>query len=315
MPEHQLVVSAHPHVHSKRTLQDLMRDMTLALLPAALFGVYIFGLDALRVILLAVGSALIWEAGLHALTKKPLSIQDGTAVFSALLLALLLPATLPWWIVLVGTLLMIILGKEVFGGYGSAPFNGVLIAWIVLHMSYPDFMFDWGPAANDPAAAAAPIEVFKNQGPIRAKELYSFGHLLLGPTTGSIGQSSMLMLLIGGLYLILRRVIDWRIPLSYLAGVFVFSGLIWVISPGSHADPIFHLLAGGSMIAAFFLATDMPSTPVTREGMIIFGLAAGILTVVIRIWGAWTFGALYAVLIMSMATPFLDKLAPQVYGR
>jgi len=315
MPEHHFVVSAHPHVHSGRTLQHLMLDTIVALIPATLFGLHIFGLEALRIMVLAVGSALVWETAFAMVTRKPLSIRDGTGVAGALLLAMLLPATLPWWIVLIGTLLMIVLGKEVFGGYGSAPFNGVLIAWVVLHISYPDFMYDWGLAANDPAAAAAPMEVFKHQGPARVKELYSLGHLLVGPTTGSIGQSSMLMLCIGGLYLFVRRVIDWRIPFCFLAGVFAFSALIWAINPAAHASPVFHLLAGGSIIAAFFLATDMPSTPVTRKGMIIFGLGAGVLTVIIRIWGAWAFGAFFALLIMSMATPFLDKLAPQAYGR
>lgn len=315
MPEHNLIVSPHPHVHSGRTLKHLMRDTIVALLPALAFGVYLFGLDALRVVLLAVASALAWETAIALCTQKPLTIRDGTAVVSSLLLALLLPATTPWWMICVGTLLLIVLGKEVFGGYGSAPFNGVLIAWIVLHMSYPDFLFDWGLTGSDPAIMAAPIEVFKQQGPAQVKEIYTVSHLLLGPTVGSIGQGSVLMLLIGGLYLIVRRVIDWRIPVSFLAGVFLCAGGMWIISPGAHAGPLFHLLAGGSIIAAFFVATDMPSSPVTKEGMIMFGLAAGLLTVIIRVFGAWTFGALYAVLIMSMATPFLDKLAPQVYGR
>lgn len=315
MSEFHLVVSPHPHVHSGHILQNMMRDVILALLPAVLYGLYLFGFNAAAIILLAVLSAVGWEALSNVLTKRPWTITDGTAVASGLILALLLPATTPWWMVLIGTLLMIVLGKEVFGGYATAPFNGVLIAWIILHMSYPDFMLDWGFAGSDPVSTAAPIEVFKNQGPAYVKEAYTLGHLLLGPTIGGIGLGSMVMVIIGGIYLLFRKTVDWRIPLAYLAGVFVFSGLFWIFSPASYADPLFHCLAGGSVIAAFFLATDMPSTPVTKEGMIIFGLAAGILTVIIRIWGAWTFGAFYAVLIMSMATPFLDKLAPDVYGR
>lgn len=310
-----LVVSPHPHIHSGNTVQKIMIDFMLALFPAVLFGLYLFGFDALRVILISVGSAIGWQALSRKVINKPFEIHDLTAAASGLILAMLLPATTPWWLILIGTLIMIVLGSEVFGGYGSNPFNSVLVAWIILKMSYPDFMIDWGLSSQEAGVLAAPMEIFKNQGPSFLGQTYGFGDLFLGTTAGPIGHVSVLMLLIGGLYLLARKTVNWRIPISYLAGVFLFSGLFWIFSPGSFADPLFHLLAGGTFLAAFFLATDMPSSPVTPEGMIIFGFAAGCLTAIIRMWGAWTFGAFYAVLIMSMATPFLDKIAPEVYGR
>jgi len=210
---------------------------------------------------------------------------------------------------------MILLGKEIFGGYGSNPFNCVLIAWVALQLSYPDYMSQWIIPLADPATTSTPMEVFTSQGPAYVREYFSYLDLFLGRTAGFSGQVSALMLLIGGGYLLWRKTINWRIPISYLAGVFLFAGVFWLLGTGGYGDPIFHLLAGGTMISAFFLATDLPSTPTTPQGMILFGLGAGILTVTIRTWGAWTFGAFYAVLIFNMFTPFLDKIAPEVYGR
>ncbi|HMB30586.1 MAG TPA: RnfABCDGE type electron transport complex subunit D [Desulfohalobiaceae bacterium] len=312
----KLVVSPNPHVHSGNIVSGIMRDFIIALIPATLFALFTFGLHALQVVLISVVSAVVWEGLCQKLTKRPLTIFDLSGVCSGLILALLLPPTAPWWLILVGTLIMIILGKEVFGGFGSNPFNGVLIAWVVLQMSFPDYMSNWIIPAIDPATSLAPMEVLKDQGPSFVNQYFTYGQLFIGQTGGYLGQTSVLMLLIGGLYLLARRVINWRIPVCYLLGVFIFSGLFWVFSTsGYYADPVFHIFAGGTFLAAFFLATDMPSSPVTPQGMILFGLCAGILTVIIRTWGAWTFGAYYAVFILSMATPFLDKIAPEVYGR
>ncbi|MCF8105064.1 MAG: RnfABCDGE type electron transport complex subunit D [Desulfohalobiaceae bacterium] len=312
----RLVVSPHPHIHSGRTLPQMMQMVMLALIPAIIFSVYLFGFDALRVIIIAMGSAVGWEALIRKITNRPLQINDLTALSSGLILAMLLPPTIPWWMILIGTLVMILLGKEVFGCFGTNPFNGVLIAWVVLKMSYPDFMLDWLPVAMNPEITATPMEIFKNQGPSFTNQYFSLADLFFGTTTGPLGQGSAFCLLLGGGYLLYKKVINWRIPVSYLAAVFAFSGFFWALQIGSgNADPFFHVLAGGSMIAAFFLATDPPSSPTTPDGMILFGILAGILTVIIRMWGVWTFGAFYAVLITSMFTPFLDKIAPVVYGR
>ncbi|MCF8085659.1 MAG: RnfABCDGE type electron transport complex subunit D [Desulfohalobiaceae bacterium] len=315
MSELKLTVTPSPHVHSGNSLTAMMRDFTIALLPATIFGIYFFGADVVRGVLIAVVSALVWEGLSQWLSGRKLELGNLHAVFSGLLLALILPPGLPWWTILVGTLLMVLLGKEVFGGYGSNPFNSVLVAWVALQLSYPDYMAQWILPLADPATTSAPMEVFTSQGPAFVREYFSYTDLFLGRTAGFTGQVSALMLLIGGAYLLWRKTINWRIPVSYLAGVFLFSGVFWLLGTGAYADPLFHILAGGTMISAFFLATDLPSTPTTPQGMILFGLGAGILTVIIRTWGAWTFGAFYAVLIFNMFTPFLDKIAPEVYGR
>jgi len=311
----KLVVSPNPHIHSGNLVSKIMLDFLVALIPAAAFGVYIFGFGALRVMLIAIISSVAWEALIQKISKRPLTVSDLSAVVSGLILALVMPPTAPWWLILVATLIMIVLGREVYGGFGNNPFNPVLVTWVVLQMSFPDYMSQWIVPGINPITEAAPMEVLKQQGPSFAKEYFTLSQLLLGKTAGFTGQVSALMLLIGGAYLLWRKAVNWRIPICYLAGVFLFSGLFWVFSPSSFADPVFHLLAGGTIIAAFFLATDLPSSPVTPEGMIYFGLGAGVLTAIIRMWGAWPFGAFYAVFIMSLATPFLDKTAPEVYGR
>lgn len=310
-----LVVSPSPHLHIGHRVSRIMLDFMLALIPAVLFAIYFFGPQVVYIIAIAIISAMAWEGILQTCTKRPLAINDLSAASSALILAMLLPPTAPWWLIIVGTLIMIVLGKEIFGGLGSTPFNSVLLSWVVLKISFPDHMQDWMVAALDPAKLLAPLQVFKDQGPAFVREYYTYGDLFLGHVPGFLGQVSSLMLLLGGVYLLARKTINWRLPIPYLAGVFLFSALFWAINPNAYADPIFHLLAGGTFLAAFFLVTDMPSTPVSPQGMIIFGLAAGILTVIIRTWGAWPFGAYYAVFIMNLATPFLDKLSPEVFGR
>ncbi|MFP4392916.1 MAG: RnfABCDGE type electron transport complex subunit D [Desulfohalobiaceae bacterium] len=310
-----LVVSPSPHVHAGNKVSRIMLEFMLALIPAILYAIYFFGPQVIYILAIAIISAIAWEALLQTAIGRSLTINDLSAASSGLILAMLLPPTVPWWLIVVGTLVMIVLGKEVFGGMGSTPFNAVLLAWVVLKISFPDYMQDWILPTPDPGTSLAPLQVFKDQGPAFVREYYSFADLFFGRTPGHLGQVSVLMLLIGGIYLLSRKVISWRLPISYLAGVFLFSGLFWAINPAMYADPIFHLLAGGTFLAAFFLVTDMPSTPVSPQGMITFGLAAGILTVIIRTWGEWPFGAFYAVFIMNLATPFLDKITPEVFGR
>jgi electron transport complex protein RnfD len=292
-----------------------MLEFMIALIPAVLYAIYFFGPQVVYVLAIAIISAIAWEGLLQKATGQSLSINDLSAASSGLILAMLLPPAAPWWLILVGTLVMVVLGKQVFGGLGSTPFNAVLLAWVVLKISFPDYMQDWLLPAFEPGTALAPMQVFKDQGPAFVREYYSYADLFLGRTPGYLGQVSVLMLLLGGVYLLARRVISWRLPIPYLVGVFLFSALFWGINPTAYADPAFHLLAGGTFLAAFFLATDMPSTPVSPLGMIFFGLAAGVLTVIIRTWGEWPFGAFYAVFIMNLATPFLDKITPEVFGR
>ncbi len=309
-----LTVSPAPHIHSRKTLTNLMLDFIIALLPAFAYGIYVFGVSTVKVVLIAIVSSVIWEVLFQKATGRDLTYKDLSSFASGFIFAMLLPPSAPWWMILLGTLLMIGLGREVYGGYGTNPFNGVLIAWVILRLSFPSYMFDWiVPVGCN--VKLSPMQILKTQGPGFVYDYYSLRDLLIGKKVGFIGCVSPLMVLLGGIYLLIRKTINWRIPISFLFGVTIFSFLCWFISAGKYIDPLFHLLAGGTMLGAFFLATDYPSTPVTRQGMLIFGFAAGVLSVIIRTWGHWTFGVYYSILIASLATPFLDKLTPQPYGR
>jgi len=310
-----LTVSPLPHIHSGNSLQNIMIDHIVALAPPVLFAIYLFKIVAVKIMVLAVVSAVCWEVFFQAITKREIKIYDLTSVYYGLLFSMLLPPTLPWWVILIGTFFMILLGKETYGGYGTNPFNGVLISWVILQISFPDFMNKWIVPLKDASTKLTPLEVFKTQGIDFVHTYFTYKQIFLGYVPGFIGQISGLCLIIGGSYLIIRRRINWRIPISFLFGVFLFSGIFWALGSTSFGDPIFHLISGGTLLAAFFLATDMPSSPVTPQGMVLFGLLAGMLTVVIRVWGSWVFGAYYSVLIISLITPFLDKISPEPYGR
>jgi electron transport complex protein RnfD len=311
----ELVVSAIPHVHGGNSVQKIMLNILIALVPAVVIGVYFFGIDTIRVIAIAMASAAAWEAILQKVMGRAIAVSNLSGVVSGLILAMLLPPTAPWWMICIGTFVMILLGKEVYGGLGNNPFNGVLIAWVVLQMSYPGYMIDWLAPPGDFMTESTPLEVLKFEGVESIAEYFTTSGLLIGNTTGFTGEVSALMLLIGGAYLLIRKVVSWRIPVSFLAGIILFSGLFWLTNSEEYASPLFHLLAGGSIIAAFFLATDMTSSPVTPAGMLIYGFLCGVLTVVIRLWGAWCDGAYYAVFLISILTPLLDKIKPKVYGR
>ena len=311
----ELVVSAIPHVHSGNSVQKIMTNILIALIPAVAFGIYLFGTDTIRVIVIAMASAVAWEAVLQKIMARPIVISNLSGAVSGLILAMLLPPTAPWWMICTGTLVMILLGKEIYGGLGNNPFNGVLVAWVVLQMSFPDYMIDWMAPPGEFFTESPPLEVLKFEGMESIAEYFTNADLFIGKSAGFIGEVSTLMLLIGGAYLIVRKVISWHIPVSFLAGIILFSGIFWLVNPVEYASPLFHLLAGGALLAAFFLATDMTSSPVTPAGMLIYGALCGVLTVVIRLWGQWVDGAYYAVFLVSILTPLLDKIKPKVYGR
>lgn len=311
----ELVVSAVPHTHSGNTLQKMMRQILLALIPALLIGVAYFGFGVVQVAVIAVVSAVVWQALLQKLMHKPVVFGNMTTIVAAVLLAMIVPPGLPWWTMCVGTLIMVLLGTEIYGGYGNNPFNGVLIAWVVLQISFPEAMTAWAYPPGELLTIQPPLQVLQEDGVFFVKEFFSLSDLLVGRTVGYAGQTSALFLLLGGLFLLYRRVITWHIPVSFLAGVAAFAGLFWLLDAEAYASPVVHILAGGTMITAFFLATDYPSSPVTRAGMLLYGFGAGMLTVVIRIWGQWPDGAFFAVFLLSILTPLLDKIAPRVYGR
>lgn len=313
----EFVVSTLPHVHSGNSVRRMMLHLIIALVPAVAAATLVFGPAALRVAAVAMVSAVFWDAVLQKLFNRRLAIDDLSAAAGGLILAMLLPAYMPWWVVALGTLVMLLLGKHVYGGLGCNPFNGVLIAYVALLLSYPEHVNNWPvPTSDLMMTQNSPLMELKENGAAYLADTFPWQHLFLGSTliTGAIGEISKVAVLVGGLFLILRRQISWTIPVSYLAGLSGFASIFWLLDPDTYASPLFHLLAGGSLLTAFFIATDWTTSPVTRCGMALFGLTCGVLTVAIRMWSQWPEGAYFSVFMLSMLTPAFDKIRPRVFG-
>lgn len=297
-----LVVSSSPHIRSEETVQRIMLDVIIALLPATAASVYFFGMRALMITLTSVVAAVAAEAAIQKIRNKPVTIDDGSAVITGLLLALTLSPAMPLWMVAVGSVVAIGIGKQVYGGLGSNPFNPALVGRAFLVVTFPVHMTTWVNPV-DGITSATPLGLFKMEG---VKTGYM--ELFIGNVGGSLGETSALLLILGGLYLLYRGIIDWKIPAFYLGTVAVMTLVLG-------QDPVFHLLSGGLMLGAFFMATDMVTTPITKIGKIIFGVGAGILVVVIRLYGGYPEGVLFSILLMNTFTPIIDKYTrPKIYG-
>ena len=317
MKRPEFVLSDWPHIHSGNSVRNLMLHLIIALIPAVAASFLVFGADTLRVVAIAMVSAVFWDALLQKIFNRSLSIGDLNAAAGGLVFAMLMPATVPWWVVVLGTLVMLLLGKHVYGGLGCNPFNGVIIAYVALLLSYPGAVADFPvPTSDSIMTENAPLVELSEKGAEFLGETFPLQDLFLGSTliTGTIGEISKLAILAGGLFLILRRKISWIIPAGFLAGLAGFATIFWLIDPETYASPLFHLLAGGSLLAAFFLATDWTTSPVTKTGMALFGLLCGVMTMIIRLWSQWPEGAYFAVFMVSMLTPFFDKLRPRAFG-
>lgn len=300
-----LIVSQSPHVRSDESVKRTMFDVIIALVPAMIGSIYFFGFDAVRLLLITVVAALIFEFGIQKLFKKPVRIADLSAVVTGILLALNLPAGTPWWVAVFGAAFAIIIVKEFFGGIGQNFMNPALGARAALVASWPGIMTAY--TTPDGISAATPLGILKaGEGNLPAIQRMIFGDI-----GGVIGETSAILLLIGGLYLIIRNVIDWKIPVIYIATTSVVLLLLGVDS----ANLIYHVLGGGLILGAFFMATDYASSPVTPKGKIIFAVGAGLLTALIRVKGGLPEGVSYAILIMNVATPLIEKFtAPKVLG-
>ena len=253
----------------------------IALIPTLLASLYFFRLQALGLVVVTVGACVLTEWAFQKLRGKPITLYDGSAIVTGLLLAFNLPPTLPWWMAAVGGVVAMGLGKHVFGGLGHNPFNPALIGRAFLLASFPAAMIRW-TSPIDGLSTVTPLVQLK-MGRITA----TYWDLFIGNIGGCIGETSALAILIGALYLLYKRYIDWRIPVSYL-------GTVAVIAIALGQDPIFHWLAGGLMLGAFFMATDMVTTPITRKGKWLFGIGAGIIVMVIRQWGSYPEGVTYS---------------------
>lgn len=323
-----IIVSASPHVHSDRTSKKLMYDVVIALLPAFLVSLYIFGIGAFIVTAVAIISCIFFEYVIQKyLLKTDVTIGDGSALITGILLAFNLPSNLPIWMIIVGSLVAIGVAKSSFGGLGFNIFNPALVGRVFLLVSFPVQMTTWPtPLANrtnivDAVSGATPLSIIKegllfgeSMSDLSSK-IPSYLDMFLGITGGSIGEMSVLALLMGGIYLILRRVISWHIPVMMLLSIGLVSGMFWLVNAEQYANPMIHLLSGGAVLGAFYMATDLVTSPMTKKGMIIFAIAIGIITVLIRIFGAYPEGVSFAIIIMNAFVPLINKyFKPRRFG-
>ena len=313
-------LSSSPHIHSGDSTEAIMRAVIISLLPACAVAVWFFGLPALMTMLLCTAGAMVTEAGCTRLMRKPLPLADGSAALTGLLLALNLPPTAPWWLSLLGGAIAIAIGKQVYGGLGHNLFNPALVARVVLLISFPVQMTTWtAPRGVDAVTAATPLGEWKTAvmltGHLPEKMIVSNFDALIGNMAGSLGEVSALALLLGAAWLFYKRILTWQIPTAFIGTVLIGGGLFWIIDPTRYPDPLFHLLTGGLILGAFYMATDMVTSPVTPRGMLLFGAGCGLITLMIRLFGGYPEGVSFAILLMNAATPLIDRYTrPRVFG-
>ena len=323
--ENKLVISLSPHVHGGDSVKKNMYGVLIALIPAFLVSLYFFGLGALIVTATSVAACLFfeWAIGKFLMKKETTTICDGSAVITGVLLAFNLPSNLPIWIIILGALFAIGVGKMSVGGLGNNPFNPALAGRVFLLLSFPVQMTSWPvvgqlTAYTDATTAATPLNLMKQiaGGNLEAlKDLPSSFDLLIGNNGGCLGEVSALALLLGLAYMLWKKIITWHIPISILATVFVFSGIMHLVDPELYVSPVLQLLTGGLMLGAIFMATDYVTSPMSKKGMLIYGVCIGLLTVIIRLFGAYPEGMSFAILIMNAFTPLINTYCkPKRFG-
>ncbi len=329
MANNKLTVSLSPHDYGKDSVKKIMYGVVFAMIPALVVSVYFFGLGALKVNAIAIAACVFFEWFFQKvfIKGKP-TIVDGSAIVTGMLLAFNVPSNLPWWIVIIGALVAIGIGKMSFGGLGNNPFNPALVGRVFLLISFPVQMTSWPVtkvlnfALTDAETGATPLAVVKEGlkngegfSTIMDSMPHSYADMLMGQMGGSLGEVSAIALLIGGLYMLFRKIITWHIPVSILGTVAIFTGILYGINTEAYADPMFHLLTGGLLLGAIFMATDMVTSPMTPKGMLVYGVGIGVITVLIRVWGAYPEGVSFAILIMNAVVPLINNWAkPKRFG-
>lgn len=317
----KLIVSLSPHVHGGDSVQKNMYGVCLALLPALLASFYFFGLGAVVVMATSVLACVFFEWAItkFILKSNKLTILDGSAILTGILLGFNLPSNLPVWIILIGALVAIGVGKLTFGGLGQNPFNPALVGRVFLLISFPVQMTSWPVSGQltqylDAETAATPLSIMKeaitSQNVSALEKLPDSLSMLIGQTGGCLGEVSAICLLLGCVYMIVRKIITWHIPVSILATVFVCSGALHLANP-VYANPLQVLMSGGLILGACFMATDYVTSPMTQKGQLVYGVCIGILTVLIRNWGAYPEGMSFAILIMNAFTPLINTYCKQ----
>lgn len=324
--ENQFIVSASPHIKIKDNSQKIMFIVNISLLPAVIASVYLYGLNSLILICLSVFTCVITEIFSQKILGKKITVSDGSAILTGILLAFNVPPTLPWWMIIIGAFASIFLVKQLFGGLGYNIFNPALAARAILLASFPVQMTNWTKpvfsffklyTANQ--AAAGP-DAFTSASPLGIVKLHldqklpTYLDLLFGKVPGSLGETCKIALIIGGLILIIFKIIDFRIPVIYIGSVFLLTMFFNLFLPIKR-DPVFEILSGGLILGAFFMATDMVTAPTTGNGKIIFALGCGLITALIRNFGGFPEGVCYSILFMNCLTPLIDKyIKPKIFG-
>ncbi len=325
----KLIIAPSPHVHSGDSVKKNMYGVIIALLPALAASIWYFGLGALVVLLTSVIACMLFEFLIQKyLLKTKTSLCDGSAALTGLLLAFNLPSNLPIWIIIIGALVAIGIGKMSFGGLGNNPFNPALVGRVFLLISFPVQMTSWPATIGenftkylDATTGATPLSIVK-EGLKSGKpmselmaDLPSNVELFLGQHGGSAGEIAGIALLIGLAYMLIRKIITWHIPVSIFASIFIFAGILHLTNPDAYAGPLFHLLTGGVMLGAIFMATDYVTSPMSHRGMILYGVCIGVLTILIRVFGAYPEGVSFAILIMNGFTPLINRyVKPKAFG-
>lgn len=316
-----LTISGSPHVHGNESVSKIMRDVCLALIPAIGVAFWCFGWDAVRVLVISVVSCMCFEWIIQKyLLKRDPTLYDFSALITGILLALNIPSSLPWYMIIFGALVAIGIAKMAFGGLGNNIFNPALVGRVFLLISFPVAMTTWpiphsGSDLVDAVSGPTPLGLLK-EGGVEAIDLNYLGYFFGNEMGGSMGEISALALLLGGIFLLFRKVITWHIPVSFILSAAIFSGILWIVDPTKYADPLFHIFTGGMMLGAIFMATDMVTSPMTKPGMLIFGCGCGLLTILIRTFGAYPEGVSFAILIMNALVPLINKgFRPQRFGR
>lgn len=318
-----LTISGSPHVHANQSIRKVMFHVIYALIPAILVSMYFFGLDAIRVIGISVIACVVVEYLIQKyLIRGDITINDGSAIITGILLAFNVPSNLPAWILVVGAIVSIGIGKMAFGGIGKNPFNPALVGRVFLLISFPVQMTTWPKAqanfpldVTDTVTGPTPLGILKEgvdagetvQQVMSNPNMPDYLDFLIGYQSGSLGEMSAIALILGAIYMLIKKVITWHIPVSYLGSAFIFAGIMWLVDPTYYVNPFFHLVTGGLMLGVFYMATDMVSTPMTARGQIVFGIGCGVITMVIRLWGGYPEGVSFAILIMNAFAPLINR--------
>ena len=318
-----LKISGSPHVHSDESTKKIMWRVNLALVPMLLTGIAYFGLNALLISIVSVACCCLFQWLIEKfIMRVPSTVCDGSAIVTGLLLAFNVPATAEMiWLVAIGALVAIGVGKMTFGGLGKNPFNPALVGRVFMLISFPVQMTTWPtvgkwfPMSLDTVSGATPLGLIKEgvkngqslSEVLSAPDMPSLCDIFLGHMGGSLGEVSAIAILIGAIYLLCRKVISWHIPVAFIGTAFIFSGILWLADPTQFVDPLTTILTGGIMLGACFMATDMVTSPMAKSGQLVFGVGCGLLTIIIRNWGAYPEGVSFAILLMNSVTPLINR--------